>query len=104
MVMTVGLAIGSDVHQFRPGPQVFRKSGHDALGEALAVVKQVLERDGARDRTVVEEKRDFLSRGQGQHEGQGWIDALPTALLPCASSDLASPAGLPGSENREFDS
>ena len=63
MMMPVGLAVRRDVNQLRPLACCGERAD-EAIGEVLALVKQPLEGDAARDRTVVEEERERASRGK----------------------------------------
>src|SRR6266850_1629462 len=102
-MMAVGLAIGGDMHQLRPRPHVLREAGHDSLGKSFSVAQEIFEGHRARNRAIVEEQVDFPTRWQGQLVGHRWIDALAADVLPGAAADFGFPAGLPGSQDREFD-
>src|ERR1700732_4798326 len=57
VVMTICLAVGSDVDELGMGSGC-RESADEAMSEVLAARQELLERDAARDRAVVEENRD----------------------------------------------
>jgi hypothetical protein len=55
VMVTIGLTVGGDVNQFRPGPRLLRKGAQQPLSKLLAVVEKSFKGDGARDRPVIEE-------------------------------------------------
>ena len=63
MMMAVAFAVGGDVHELRP-ISFAAKAPVNLLDETIAVRKQSLEGDGARDRAVVKKQRDGSPRRQ----------------------------------------
>src|SRR5689334_23857517 len=60
MVMTIGFAIGCDMHQLRPGALIM-KPAEQSIGKLFAVGKEFLECDRPRDGAVVKEEIDGAS-------------------------------------------
>src|SRR5581483_3143109 len=101
MVMSVGLAVGSDVHELRPGAGV-GKSAQQTVGEGLAVVEQAFERDCLRYRPVIEEEIDIALRRQLHPVSARWID-LTLNVLPRAPGEFLHSSRLPRRQDGEAD-
>ncbi len=69
----------------------------------LAVVQHALKRYGAGDRTIVEEKVNVLPRGQAVTVNHGRVNGTVAEILPIATADLPSAAGLVRGKNGELD-
>src|SRR5437762_2228410 len=85
MMVTVGLTIGSDVHELWP-ILIFGVAAHQPVGKDLAIGKQPFESHGARNRPVIKEEVDLLPRRQplqmrllGINAGSGYV--LPLGIL-----------------------
>src|SRR5438270_868286 len=68
VVMTVGFAVGRDVHELRPGTLV-AKAGHQPAREAFTIGQQTFKRDRARNRPVIKKQVDAAARRQPLHVG-----------------------------------
>ena len=101
VMVAVGLAIGSDVHQLGPGAGLLGKGPQQPLRKLFAVIQQALKGHGPRNGSVVEEEIDGSPRGQSQTVNHGGInelvaDVLPDRVLPI----FRTPLGLIGGEDR----
>ena len=103
VVMAVGLAVGSDVHELLP-TAVRTESTHEAVGETLTIRQQPFERDCPRNGAVVEEQVDAAAGGKIAHVGTRWVDLAAFDVLEFDSSDAPLCLGLRGRKNGEFDS
>src|SRR6516225_1224533 len=63
VVVAVGLAIGRDMDQLRPGT-VLVKRANESLAEPLTVIQQPLKCNAARNRAIVEEQIDETAGGE----------------------------------------
>src|ERR1041385_977478 len=92
MMMTIALAISGNVHELRPGARV-RKAAHQAIGEALAIVEQALERHALRNGPIVEECRNRFARRQLNQICAARIDAIAGDVVPGTRFAFADTAG-----------
>src|SRR5438105_9280628 len=80
MMMSVRLAVSGDVHDLRMCAFVL-ECPDQSIGEILAAREKILERDGARDRTVVEKDFHRAARRQRAAIRRRRIDAALGATL-----------------------
>src|ERR1700726_3895807 len=83
MIMTVAFSVRGDVHELRPLPRV-GEAAHQAVGEALPVVEQPLERYTLGNRAIVEKHIDRFSRGKPHKIRAAGIDAISSDVLPAS--------------------
>ena len=101
MVMSVGLAVGREVHQLRPGPVVEGRQ-HPA-GERVAAVQHPFEGDAASEARVIEEERDRATRGQPAQIGPAGVDRGARHVGPVAAAERTDARGLVRREDGEGD-
>ena len=100
LVMTVGLAVGRAVNELGPVTRG-REAAAQPVDEALAALEGVLERDRARDRTIVEEEREAQIPRAAPEVRTTRIDAV-VDLFPPVTADAPDAAGLVGGQDREL--
>src|ERR1700704_2934818 len=100
--MAVGLAVGGDMDQLRPGAGIGERS-QKAFGEAPSVGQQILESNGAGNGAIVKEHVYEFSRGHTNWVGRGRIDSASIHLPPYPATQRPRPACLIRRENRELD-
>src|SRR6185312_12622229 len=102
MMMSVTLAVGSDVHQLGPIPGI-HESIREPAGELLTAGQQVLECDRLRDRRIVEKHRNCPPLLQTNQVRTTGIDFRSSSIAIGTRSDVAVSPRLVGRENRELD-
>src|SRR5439155_362331 len=100
LVMTVGLAVGRAVNELGPVTRG-RAAAAQPVDEALAALEGVLERDRARDRTIVEEEREAQIPRAAPEVRTTRIDAV-VDLFPSVTADAPDAPGLVGGQDREL--
>src|SRR6267142_6605605 len=88
MMMTVGFAIGCDVHELRP-VAVLRKSTQQSLRELLAILQQALEGHSLRDGPVVKEQINGSSRRQPAAIGASRVNVCAVDVFPFAAANFS---------------
>src|ERR1700719_3963885 len=102
MMMPVAFSVRGDVHELRPQPRV-GEAAHQAVGEALSVVEEPLERDTLGNRAIVKKDIDRFSRGKANKIRAARIDAISSDVLPASRAALANPFRLARREDGVLD-
>src|SRR5207237_4731422 len=92
VMVAVGLAVGCDMNNLRPGSRI-RKRGLQTAGQVFSLFEQVLKGDRLGNRAVVKKHRYPPARGQADAVWHGWIDPAAACIAPSATPQLAGAFG-----------
>ena len=103
VMMAVSFAVGGNVHHLRP--VAFRvKTAQQPVRKSFPIHQQVLESDGMRDGSVVEEQADRASGRKVALVSTRRIDPASFHTLPFFPKPVAHPLRLVRTEDGELDS